>query len=193
MAHRAIQRWQELYTRGNLRSVTAQQRNFAFLLPRLAEDMRELDRQTQELNMLWYCTWRPPQHQGFLYRAGRSRQQIEAKVQRMIGEGRPVLADMLWSAPVNMDDRIRTYAGPGEGEHQYGNATDGVPMRSADPLKLDVDDWSDVEGFEVYGARAKELGLTWGGDWKSRDLPHVQRGAAWRARIDELEDLLSRR
>lgn len=28
--------------------------------------------------------------------------------------------------------------------------------------------------FHVLGALAKDLRLTWGGDWKKRDMPHVQ-------------------
>lgn len=31
-----------------------------------------------------------------------------------------------------------------------------------------------LEWWQAYGSSAKAHGLTWGGDWKMKDLPHVQ-------------------
>jgi len=38
--------------------------------------------------------------------------------------------------------------------------------------------------FTALGEHAKALGLTWGGDWRRRDLPHVQMvPVGWQTRI----------
>lgn len=41
------------------------------------------------------------------------------------------------------------------------------------PLKP-VIDWDDIARYEAMGELAKEIGLVWGGDWKNRDLCHVE-------------------
>lgn len=47
------------------------------------------------------------------------------------------------------------------------------PARAADVISK-AKGWSDSAFFEAWGAAVKAQGLTWGGDWKSRDMPHVQ-------------------
>jgi hypothetical protein len=47
------------------------------------------------------------------------------------------------------------------------------PARAADVISRSTG-WSDPKFFTAWGAAAKAAGLTWGGDWKSKDLPHVQ-------------------
>lgn len=34
--------------------------------------------------------------------------------------------------------------------------------------------WDDAHPWALYGAMAKALGLTWGGEWKMRDLAHIE-------------------
>lgn len=41
--------------------------------------------------------------------------------------------------------------------------------------------WAEEHPWEVLGTKAKELGLEWGGDWKTADRPHVQEPQGTRA------------
>ncbi len=67
--------------------------------------------------------------------------------------------------------KIVTNARGGESLHQYGVAFDYVPINSKG--REDFDDW---QGFIRAGEIGKEMGLSWGGDWKPKfkDLPHLQ-------------------
>ena len=48
---------------------------------------------------------------------------------------------------------------------------------ACDVVQKDATPWDAPEGFwDKLGACARRLGLAWGGDWKRRDLPHVQWG-----------------
>lgn len=74
--------------------------------------------------------------------------------------GRPPTAE--YPSPVtNAPDASRTW-------HGYGLAADIISATR----EWDAGDaW-----FEKMGRIAKENGLDWGGDWRQRDLPHVQFG-----------------
>jgi hypothetical protein len=68
--------------------------------------------------------------------------------------------------------------------HGYGLAVDIVCAKRA---------WdAPPEFWRALGAAARDEGLVWGGDWKMRDLPHVQWGAPMRqapsARAPKLRD-----
>ena len=49
------------------------------------------------------------------------------------------------------------------------------------------EEYSDVSFFKACGKVAKSLGITWGGDWKTPDLPHFEISEDWR--YDEVEEL----
>jgi len=53
-----------------------------------------------------------------------------------------------------------TYLKGGESKHQYGLAVDLYTKNKRDYKKI--------------GMIAESLGLTWGGRWKMRDLPHIE-------------------
>ena len=59
--------------------------------------------------------------------------------------------------------RHKTWAGPGESLHQYGLAGDGVPLEHGTAPLWDAK----AREWEIYGACAREVGLTWAGDWSS--------------------------
>lgn len=40
--------------------------------------------------------------------------------------------------------------------------------------EIDDPSWNEKRPWGLYGAIAKGLGLTWGGDWKMRDFPHIE-------------------
>lgn len=65
------------------------------------------------------------------------------------------------------DELQRRGSGVAKSMHCYGLAVD-IVWGSAPH-------WDPPDGFwEALGAEAKRLGLTWGGDWKRDDKPHVQ-------------------
>lgn len=54
--------------------------------------------------------------------------------------------------------------------HLYGLALDFVPIN---PITKKAD-WNDLESFKKAGKIAKDLGLEWGGDWRTPDYPHIE-------------------
>lgn len=60
-------------------------------------------------------------------------------------------------------------------------------------------EYSDTEFFKACGGVAKRLGITWGGDWKTPDMPHFEVTKKWiykggvemEKRISELEKKLA--
>ena len=62
--------------------------------------------------------------------------------------------------------KIITQAKEGQSYHQYGLAADLIFKRYG---------WNPPSGWwDILGVEAKKLGLEWGGDWKFRDVAHVQ-------------------
>lgn len=53
-------------------------------------------------------------------------------------------------------------------EDGFGYAVDCVFLVNGLPS------WDLQLPWQAYGAAAKALGLTWGGDWKMRDFPHIE-------------------
>ena len=50
-------------------------------------------------------------------------------------------------------------------------------------------EYSDIAFFESCGRIAKALGITWGGDFKNRDMPHFEVDADWE--VNNLEEIAS--
>lgn len=50
------------------------------------------------------------------------------------------------------------------------------------------EEYSDAEFFKSCGAIAKKLGITWGGDWKSKDMPHFEVTDSWE--VENLDEIL---
>ncbi len=65
--------------------------------------------------------------------------------------------------------KVVTNAKGGDSYHQYGVAFDFVPLVGGVPA------WNDKIRYETCGQIGKNLGLEWGGDFKSfPDMPHMQ-------------------
>ena len=67
--------------------------------------------------------------------------------------------------------------------HQHGLAADLAFFRDGKVVISERDPWA-MRGYELYGEIAEQVGLTWGGRWKMRDLGHVElrrRGVLGRA------------
>jgi hypothetical protein len=79
--------------------------------------------------------------------------------------------------------KVVSNAKPGQSAHNFGYAVDLWPLKADGEF-----DWgASRKLFDAMGAIAVELGLTWGGNFKSiLDLPHVEcakwkeRQAAWK-------------
>ncbi|QID18109.1 M15 family metallopeptidase [Nitrogeniibacter mangrovi] len=83
-----------------------------------------------------------------------------------------------------------TRATPGMSYHQYGLAADSAFLRDGRLVISAQDPWT-KRGYELYGALAATAGLTWGGQWRMRDLGHVELrrpGVLARTRADALAD-----
>ena len=58
--------------------------------------------------------------------------------------------------------------------HQYGLAADSAFYRNGKLVISEKDPWA-MRGYQLYGKTAQEVGLVWGGSWKSiKDLGHVE-------------------
>jgi peptidoglycan L-alanyl-D-glutamate endopeptidase CwlK len=67
-----------------------------------------------------------------------------------------------------------TQAGALRSYHQFGLAADCAFYRDGKLVISERDPWA-MRGYQLYGAVAEELGLTWGGRWASiSDFGHVE-------------------
>jgi len=99
---------------------------------------------------------------------------VELLFQRLRARG---LDPMLWEA-YRSPERAAALHARGSGSkrslHCLGAAVDIVHRE---------DYWSAPGSFwKAIGQEARALGLTWGGRWRRRDLPHVQAVPVWRQR-----------
>jgi len=63
---------------------------------------------------------------------------------------------------------IVTYAKAGYSYHQHRLAVDFCPMLGGECA------WNRTDLFTQAGEIAKEIGFEWAGDWKYKDMPHIQ-------------------
>ena len=144
------------------------------LVPEFRIKVNELVRicSQEGVEMLVYCGLRTCEEQAKLYRQSRKRKDIDQKAQSFRDRGFDFLADTLYDVgpqPGTLGKHV-TKAGPGESWHQYALAADSVPLIGGKAM------WSnDDPGWDIYGAVARHLDITWAGDWPSfREMPHIQ-------------------
>lgn len=97
------------------------------------------------------------------------RDAVQVLLERMRAAGyRPILRDGLRTREEASKNASKG-TGIADSMHCYGVAADII---------CDVHGWRcDASGckfFHVLGPKAEALGMTWGGRWRRRDLPHVQ-------------------
>lgn len=142
-------------------------------------------------------TLRDPFEQAKLWRQSRTRSQILTQIDSFRANGADFLAFCLESVGPQSGDPV-TNALPGLSWHQWGEAMDCFWVVDG------VAEWSTrrlvngQNGYQVYAAEAKRLGLTAGGYFTSiKDWPHVQLGAAASPRgrfsITEIDAKMKRR
>lgn len=149
-------------------------RDLDALTPPVAIKAREVIRLCQQegVDLLVYCTWRSPAEQARIYRKSRTWGQIEEKVQKLREDGYDSLADILLQVGPQwgkIGDH-KTYAGPGESWHQYGEAIDAVPLQHGKP------DWTaGSPAYRIYAHCCREVGLQHASDWSGwTEWPHAQ-------------------
>lgn len=110
-----------------------------------------------------------------------TRELVQRLIDRMAELGHPIKAymtlrttaeqDQLYAKGRTAPGSIVTYKRGGESPHNFGLAADVFFVESG------------FKGpWDILGREAKALGLKWGGDWKMKDMPHVER-PNWRKYI----------
>jgi len=117
-----------------------------------------------------YCTLRTCEEQAELYRATRTRAEINSKMQSLTARGFDFLAAVIEDVGPQSGTlgQHKTKAGPGESFHQWGEAFDAAPRDGGNVI------WDTAHpGYASFGHACKLAQLTWGGSW-GWDFPHAQ-------------------
>lgn len=115
--------------------------------------------------------------QGKIYRQGRSKAEINTKIEQLRDRGMGEYADAIVAAGAQ-NGKIVTYAAPGESIHNYGLAIDYVRMVDGECA------WEDETAYkncsEIFKAHGFSCGYYWEG--KKKDSPHIEmtEGMGWR-------------
>jgi len=128
--------------------------------------------------LLVYYTLRTLDEQATLFRQSRSTAQINSKIDSLKDRGYDFLAEA-FNRTKPCDGPWRTNAAPGETWHNYGEAIDAVPLvNGVEIWNLDEKVPEQKKQMDTlwlaYGDVVVYLGMTWGGNWKSKDNPHAQ-------------------
>jgi peptidoglycan LD-endopeptidase CwlK len=116
---------------------------------------------------------RDPFKQGIYWRQSRTREQIQQRLRDLRNVGADYLAHCIESVGPRHGDHV-TNTIPGISWHQWGEALDCfwvVNGKAEWSLKKTV---NGINGYMIYAAEAKKLGLEAGLFWKFVDAPHVQ-------------------
>jgi peptidoglycan LD-endopeptidase CwlK len=107
-----------------------------------------------------------------------TRELVKRLMNRMAELGHPIIPyctyrsgeeqDELYAKGRTTEGKIVTYKKAGTSPHNYKMAAD-----------VFFKDTGFKGPWDILGAEAKAIGLVWGGSWKMKDLPHVER-PGWR-------------
>lgn len=146
------------------------------LVPEFIPKVQQLLQNCQAQNVIMrpYFTIRDPFTQGKFWRQSRSSEEVQQKITDLKNQGADFLAFCIESVGPQSGSPV-TNAIPGLSWHQWGEAVDcfWVVNNQAE--------WSTRKlvngqnGYAVYAAQAKAIGITPGGLWPTlKDWPHVQ-------------------
>lgn len=150
------------------------------LIPKFRAPVKTLLEQcrAQGVEMRPSQTLRDPFEQAKLWRQSRSKEEIRAKIKQFRAAGADFLAFCLENVGPQSGDPV-TNAPPGLSWHQWGEAVDCFWVVDGQAEWSTTKKINGVNGYQLYAAEAKKLGLTAGGLWaKLKDWPHVQLQAA---------------
>ena len=77
--------------------------------------------------------------------------------------------DALYAQGRTKKGNIVTNARGGQSLHNHRVAFDFAPVKDG---KID---WNDTKTWEALGKLGEQVGLEWGGRWKFKDMPHLQK------------------
>jgi peptidoglycan L-alanyl-D-glutamate endopeptidase CwlK len=123
--------------------------------------------EAQDVDLLIYCTLRPPEVQARLFRMGRSRRAIQSAQNKLIDNGFAAIAQIIEDVGPQKGSKKVTGAVPFASWHQWGEAFDAVPMIGGKAM------WSEASArteWAVYTQAAKEAGLV----TLNFEKPHAQ-------------------
>lgn len=151
-----------------------QSRSLGAAHPVLAEKCRLLEaeyaRRFSPWSLLRTSVWRSPLVQEALYAQGRVKSRMELNAIRERAGLPPIYSD-------EEAMRIVTKARYSKHNRTPSEAVDYAVVIDPDgpegPIKPRID-WHTESRYAAMGEIAKRLGLVWGGDWKMRDLAHVE-------------------
>ena len=150
-----------------------QSRSLDDATPALAMTCRLLMAEYEKRFFPWHLmitsVWRSPLVQEALYCQGRvSKMELNSVRERA---GMPPIYDDKEAA------RVVTWSRQSRHNRTPSEAVDFAVAIDPDgpdgPIKPRID-WLTASRYEAMGEMAKRLGLAWGGDWKQRDMCHVE-------------------
>lgn len=166
------------------------------LVPELQEKLALVEKYCAKegVKILVYFTERELTDQATFYRQSRTSKQVDVAKQNLIDRGYDFLAEF-FDKTEPCSGKWATNACPGESFHNIAEAFDAVPMLNG------VCQWKYKDApelWDIYGEACRKAGLEWGGDWRSKDLPHAQLISGVSSPLgkyspDELKDLLTKR
>lgn len=142
---------------------------FRFLL----EEAIKVAKEQKSIIMVPYMTLRSPFEQAKLWRQSRPTHQIVATIANLKEKGAPFLAHCLESVGPSSGPWA-TNAFPGKSWHQWGLAADLYWKTDRDGDGDLEPEWNNLTGYKKFGEVCRNLGLTSGYFWRSRDAVHVQ-------------------
>ena len=132
----------------------------------LKEELQSIARQFKELmekegiNFIFTCTYRSNEEQEALYAQGREPLQTVNELRKKVNL--PPLTEK--------ENRIVTYAKPGQSKHNIREAFD-IAIMEAGKIVWDATH----PHWKRAGELGKSLGLKWAGDWKKfKEYPHFE-------------------
>jgi peptidoglycan L-alanyl-D-glutamate endopeptidase CwlK len=146
-------------------------RQLSDLVPKAEENANRIIALCKErgVDLLVYCTLRTLEEQAQLFRRGRTKAQIDAKLTSLRRQGYTELADIIVQVGPQPGGPIVTYAAPGESWHNFGEAFDAVPLVTGKAV------WTNGPQYRIYGEAVRSVGMNWAGDWQGfSELPHAQ-------------------
>lgn len=151
-----------------------QSRSLADADPRLAEKCLALQKEFARRFAPWCLVitsvWRSPLVQEALYAQGRVASRMELNAIREKAGLAPIYSDEEAARIVTKSRSSKHNRTPSEAV-DFAVALD--PDGPDGPIKPRID-WKDEARYEAMGEIAKRRGLVWGGDWRMRDLCHVE-------------------
>lgn len=136
------------------------------LIPKFRAPVKTLLEQcrAQGVEMRPSQTLRDPFEQAKLWRQSRSKEEIRAKIKQFRAAGADFLAFCLENVGPQSGDPV-TNAPPGLSWHQWGEAVDCFWVVDGQAEWSTTKKINGVNGYQLYAAEAKKLGLTAGGLW----------------------------